>query len=194
MKIRPTIVVGAATLAGLSACTSSSTKAADSAARTEQSAVANGFNKLAAAQPLPIFDYSQLRQNLIEIQTAEANGIATTSFMFNLGNADPVHSCPSIGYPIPSADQLSSPNQVTNRGDGSNVVAQGDPVGIYRGDTTGTYVICVTPEGKGYAALWEGYVLAVPGTAHWDATTHTLVNHPDGTEFSTSKATAKAGG
>lgn len=173
------------------ACAPRSTKSADKAATVEQQAVAAGFNKLAAAQPLPIFDYSQLRQNMIEIQTAEANGIATTTFMFNLGTADPIHSCPSVGYPIPSASQLSSPDQVTNRGEGSSVVAQGDPVGVYRGDTSGTYVICVAEDGTGYATMWEGFVLAVPGTAHWDAATHSLVNHPDGTEFSTSKEDAK---
>ena len=193
MRVRPLIAVGGAALA-LAACSNPTSKEVRKAARTENAAVASAFNKLAVAQPLPIFDYSQLRQNLIEIQTAEANGIATTSFMFNLGAPDPVHSCPSVGYPIPSSDQLSSPNQVTDLGDGSSVIAQGDPVGIYRGDTTGTYVICVSPAGKGYATLWEGFVMTVPGTAHWDQTTHQLINHPDGTEFSTSKDTAKAGG
>ena len=193
MRVRPSIAIGAAVLA-VAGCSASQAKAGNKAARQEQQAVAGGFQKMAAAQPVPIFDYSQLRQNLIEIQTAEANGIATTSFMFNLGAADPVHSCPSVGYPIPSSDQLTAPSQQVHNSDGNFVLPQGDPVGVYRGDTTGTYVICVSDSGTGYATLWEGYVLTVPGTAHWDQATHSLVNHPDGMDFSTSKDTAKAGG
>lgn len=122
------------------------------------------------AQPAPRRPYSQLRQNLIEIETAQMDSTQTTSFMFNQGAADPVAQCPSVGFPIPTTNQLSNPDKVIG-GDTDVVISQIEPNGIYTGDSSGTYVMCIDGDGNAYALYWEGFVMAVAGPASWDATT-----------------------
>jgi hypothetical protein len=126
------------------------------------------LDRYQATQPVPQFDWSQLRQNLIEINTAQAETTQTTSFFFNLGTDAPVSSCPSIGFPIASTAQLTNPEQAIDpfRGDNGGVtVPQIEQTGVYTGDSSGTYVICVDPAGTPYAFYWEGYVATVTGPA-----------------------------
>ena len=127
------------------------------------------------AQPVPQFKYSQIRQTLIDIETAQANGIQTTSFFFNLGVTAPIQSCPSLGFPVATTDEITNPLQTSNPGDSSSTaIGNLDPNGIYTGDSTGTYVICVAPDGSTYAQYWEGYVDSVSGPAVWDTTTNAI--------------------
>lgn len=149
--------------AGLTACTTES-----SAVRQDREAADANLNRLDDAQPVPEFNFSQLRQNLIEINTAQADTTQTTSFFFNLGTVDPVASCPSIGFPIPSTMQLTNPWQTSWRDSGGAVVAQAEQTGVYTGDSSGTYVICIDATGDAYAFYWEGHVAAVTGPAEWD--------------------------
>lgn len=128
-------------------------------------------------QPIPHFAYSQLRQNLIELETALANGVQTTSFFMNQGVADPEGVCPSIGAPIANTSQLSNPQQVVdgsgNNGGGNVTVGQMDPYGIYTPSaSSGTFVMCVGADGKPYADYWEGFVRTIFGPAKWNYTTH----------------------
>lgn len=125
---------------------------------------------LQQAHPTPRFTRSQLRQNLIEITTAQAETTATTSFFYNMGVAQPVHSCPSIGFPIPTTMQLTNPEQSVNmghQGGGSHTLPLAEQTGVYTGDSTGTYVICVDAQGDGYAMYWEGFVQTVAGPAEF---------------------------
>lgn len=140
-------------------------------------------------QPIPVFTYSQLRQNLIEIETSQANSTQTTSFFFNQGVQDPITTCPSIGYPIPATYQLSNPQQIVNGDNGRvSTVPQIEANGVYTGDTSATYVICVDASGKAYANYWEGFVSTVTGPAVWDEASHTvhLTGAPTAT-FTTAK-------
>lgn len=123
---------------------------------------------LQRAHPTPKFKRSQLRQNLIELTTAQAETTQTTTFFFNQGIADPVMVCPSIGFPIPSTAQLTNPEQKVNRHD--LTLPQVEPTGVYTGDSTGTYVICIDAKGKAFASYWEGFVQTVTGPAEWNAT------------------------
>jgi hypothetical protein len=132
------------------------------------------------SQPVPVFTHSQLRQNLIEIETAQANATATTSFMFLMagsGTTGPlVQSCPSIGFPIPATYQLTNPDQIVNGDNGRvSTIAQLEANGVYTSGTTGTYVICVDPNGTPYAFYHEGFVSTVSGPAHWDNTKGEIV-------------------
>lgn len=154
---------------------------------------AESTKSLVNNQPLPHFAYSQARQNMIELETAMANGVQTTSFFFNQGELDPVDSCPSVGVPIPNTASLSNPEQVvTDRGDrnGGNVtISQMDPIGIYvPSSSTGTFVVCIDAQGKPYANYWEGFVKTVFAPAKWNEQTHKvdLVGPPSFT-FSTKK-------
>lgn len=120
------------------------------------------------AQPVPVFNWSQLRQNLIELETTQAQTTATTTFFFNMGTPEPISSCPSIGYAIPATFQLTNPSKIEGNRDGGYVaVEQIESTGVYTGDTTGTYVMCVDDAGEAYAFYWEGFVATVAGPAEW---------------------------
>ena len=159
------------------------------AQQTEQQAASQGMNALLHDQPVPNFQYSQLRQNLIELQAAQANGTTTTSFFLNMGSNDPVFQCSSIGAPIASTTELTNPLQ-TERHDGqyaggNTVIGQADPTGVYTGSSTGTYIMCVGANGAVNPVYWEGTVLTAFGPAHWDKSAHTMVvDGPSGSKFS----------
>lgn len=140
----------------------------------EQQENTQAVSQLIHTQPVPQFDYSQLRQNMIELATAEAEGVQTTSFFFNQGVQEPIGSCPSIGYPIPASFSLTAPEQFVGSGNGNLALPQAEPTGVYPGDTTGTKVICVDAQGLAYAKYWEGFVDTETGPARWNPTTHTV--------------------
>lgn len=151
------------------ACTSGNAK--PSSVSQDKAAANANLDRLNDAQPVPSFSWSQLRQNLIEINRAQAETTQTTTFFFNMGVASPVMSCPSIGYPIPTTMQLTNPLQEISHGSyGQSVVGQAEQTGVYTGDSTGTYVICVNAQGQAYGTYWEGFVYAITGPAEWDAT------------------------
>lgn len=166
MKHRKKLAAIALATLALSACTdpdSGSDTVKDDAEQAAQQ-----LDRYQDTQPIPQFDWSQLRQNLIEINTAQAETTQTTSFFFNLGTDQPVASCPSIGFPIPSTAQLTNPDQVIDpfgRDDDPSVVAQIEQTGVYTGDSSGTYAVCVAPDGSPYAFYWEGYIATVTGPA-----------------------------
>lgn len=175
---RSVAVAGAAVagMVSLAACGGSSAPANSS----NQKAETNQLGVYNATQPLPVFNKSQLRQTLIEIETAQSQPTPTTTFFFNLGTTDPISQCPSIGFPVPTTDQISNPDQVINsdsyRGSPGAVIPQIDPNGIYSGDSTGTYVLCLNATGTAYASYWEGYVYTVSGSASWDSKTKAVTN------------------
>lgn len=159
---------------GVAACNSGT----PSAVSQDQNTSASILGQMEQAQPAPKFKWSQIREDLIEIESAQANTIQTTSFFFNLGVQDPIQSCPSIGFPVASTDQITNPQQVAydqGSGGGGNVaIGQIDPNGIYGGDSTGTYVVCTAANGQPYFHYWEGYVDTVSGPAVWDAGSHSV--------------------
>lgn len=176
---RPTIVAflaGAITVAiagGLAACSSSSdATAVDSNAmnRQLQQYQLNGQN-------VPYFLWSQYRQTGIDVETAQANGVATTTFFFQYGAVAPIKSCPSIGFPMASTSELTNPLQGDSSGGstGNITIGQMDPNGMFTGQSSGTYVVCVTGAKQKEIVYWEGDVETEGGAAHWDATTHSIV-------------------
>ncbi len=167
MSRRPAIIVAllAVTLT-LAACTTG-----NEAVREDQATAAANLDRLNDAQPVPEFTWSQLRQNLIDITKSQADTTQTTAFFFNMGVQNPVAVCPSIGFPIPTTAQLTNPNQAVRVGTAGDrhVLPQVEQTGVYTGDSTGTYVICVDAEGNAYAQYWEGFVATVAGPAEWDS-------------------------
>lgn len=145
--------------------------AQDKESRQQQSASVNLINN----QPVPDIGYSQMRQNLIELETAEATGVQTTSFFFNANIQDPIRSCPSIGVPIPNTASLSNPHQALWGGNSSAVIDQMDPNGVYAPtSSTGTFVMCVDQNGQPHPAYWEGPVETEFGAARWNAGIHQI--------------------
>lgn len=171
-KIVPVIAGAALAVAVLAGCTPSS----DNGQQQENSQQQQDTNSLEASQPIPHFNYSQIRQTMIDAETIAANGTQTTSFFFMMGDANPVFTCPSIGMPVANTAQLSNPQQVVGTGN-SNAVTTGqmDPDGVYApAASSGTYVICVNGSGSDYLMYWEGDVLTSAAGAEWDAATRTI--------------------
>lgn len=183
MKISPKFAIIGVIMVGLlttaSACTGESVSSDE--AVSEQI-----LSDLQKAQPVPMFKYSQYRQNLIEIVTAQAHATPTTTFFFNSGVKDPVYSCPSIGFPIPGTTQLTNPEQIEDRTNGDVVIPQVEPNGTFSGETTNTTTICRDANGRGYAVGWEGFTMPITGPAEWNAEKGVaeLVGAPTG-EFTT---------
>lgn len=168
-----TLIIGTAMLAlSIAACTSGPPSGNTQEYRQQQA----NTNSLESSQPLPHYNYSQIRQTLIDAETISANGTQTTSFFFQMGLQDPVFTCPSLGMPVPNSASLSNPQQPYNgpvTTDGGDVVSQMDPNGIYAPtSSSGTYVICVNNAGQPYLQYWEGDVMTVAALAEWDKTTH----------------------
>jgi len=131
-------------------------------------------------QPVPFFKYSQVRQNLIELEHAEAEGVQTTTFFCpNNGCSKaypPIKVCASIGAPIPITDELSNPEQPLRdnsepleNGGGNVVVGEMDPNGIYPGNGEGTRAMCIGKGGTVIPAYWEGPVETEYAPAVWNA-------------------------
>lgn len=120
-------------------------------------------------QPMPGAKFSQYRQTVIDVEGAQIHGVATTSFFFIYGSPNPIEVCPSIGFPVASTAQLTNPFQVIwGSNSGSGVVGQAEPNGVYTGQSSGTYVVCVGPNGVGRIDYAEEDVHTVGAAAHWD--------------------------
>lgn len=168
----PLIVVGGILGA---ACGQSGAKTTKSTA-TEAQTANEQLGQFLQNQPVPIFNYSQLRENVKDIETMQASGTVTTSFFFNQGVQDPILSCPSVGFAIPSEDQLTNPAKaIPAPNSQSAVVSQIEATGVYTGGSTGTYVICIDGNGAAYPFYWEGFVSTVGAPAVWDSAKHQVV-------------------
>lgn len=149
--------IGVLIAAGLAAC-------GPDATTTDQQNTNAQLLRYQANQPVPQFDRSQYRQTVIDVESAQVHGVATTTFFFNLGVTAPIKVCPSIGFPVASTSQLTNPLQSQTGGP----VAQAEPNGVFTGDSSGTYVVCVASNGQRYISYWEGDVHTEGGPAHWD--------------------------
>jgi hypothetical protein len=150
----------------------------DSATTKDQQSTDSQLSRYQSNQPIPSADFSQYRQTIIDVENAQIHGVATTSFFFNQGTPNPVKSCPSIGFAVPSTSQLTNPEQIAYSGSGSGgygVISQMEPNGSYTGHSTGTNVICVAANGTKYISYWEGVVGTEGGPAHWDRTQGLIV-------------------
>lgn len=144
-----------------------------SSVSSDQNATNNQLTTFQKNQPVPYNTFSQYRQTMINVEQAEIHGTATTSFFYNMGSNVPLKSCPSTGFPVPSDAELTNPTQAIGNG---AVVDQSDPTGVYSGPSTGTYVVCVTPDGQQRINYWEGYVETEGGAAHFDKASGQIVD------------------
>jgi len=187
--------VAAVVLTGIivSACAQGGSAAQQAANGSDTQASATGFHQLQINQPVPLVNWSQYRETLIEIELAQAHTVQTTSFFFNQGVQDPVSTCPSIGFGVASTTELTNPLQDDLQGPNGNAgvaLAQPDPTnGVYSGNSTGTYVVCVNGDGTNYINYWEGFVQTVTGPAVWNESTHSVqLTGPSSVHVKTSAA------
>lgn len=164
----------AATLT-LSACSGGASSSSNTKEQTQQNADSAAF---LTAQPVPHFDWSQIRQTLIDVEGAQAHTIQTTSFFFMMGMDHPYLICNSVGFPVASTTELTNPQQVEHHssdGGGNAVINQPDPTGVYSGNSAGTYVLCINQNGQAEMQYAEPDVHTVAGQAAWDTKTGTIV-------------------
>jgi hypothetical protein len=99
------------------------------------------------SQPIPVFRWSQDRDNLIQIYKMKNEARATYAVVRSGGTGEILWHCPSIGFPIPADAQLTNPLQLAYGH--SAVIEQAEPNGLFSSkNTDGTYIICVLGDGS----------------------------------------------
>jgi hypothetical protein len=136
---------------GLSACDrTQSADSKDTKVVDEQQAV------YAQSQPIPVFKWSQDRDNLIQIYRQKATESRNTyTVVRSYGTGEIMWHCASVGFPLPADTQLTNPVKLDSRWVTNGVnhyidgqVEQAEPNGLYTSkNTDGTYVLCVDDQG-----------------------------------------------
>jgi hypothetical protein len=188
MRISRKVLIPVLFLAVIGASVAACDTSTSQSAQQEQAATNSQMDQYLKVQPIPYFDSSAMRQTLIEILKAQVTPTNTWSVEVAL-DGTALFMCPSIGYPIPATDELTNPQQVVNVNTGkvnganqweSGVVSQADPNGVYGGDTAGTYILCVAPDGKYTPVYAEPNVTVFPFPVTIDPVTHRIVVDPNG--------------
>lgn len=111
-------------------------------------------------QPLHQYEFSRERaaiQALYDYRIRD--GIDTWTVWLGGGTGEPIDMCPSKGFPLPYTTSMTNPWQVTNggyaEGTGNVTTGQAEPNGLYPGDTTATWVLCVGDDGRVYPEYVE---------------------------------------
>lgn len=94
--------------------------------------------------PLPVYDYSAVRDTLIQINNAIVPDMRPAWFVFSTPGIGITDSCAGVGAPIPYSTQLTNP-QRPYKPDYQDTTAlpQPEPDGTYKPDATqGTWVLC----------------------------------------------------
>ncbi len=155
------LVVFFGTFAGTCSNNSEESEKGGKTAKEEQKAVQTGFNRLSNSQQVPTFDWSQERQTVIDVETIRATGATSTTAGY-LEGIGLIWWCPSAGAPVPSSYQLSGSTQWVDLPDDNSrelfSIDQGEPTGVYIGQSSGTWTLCLDNNGKKFAKYWEGYV------------------------------------
>lgn len=107
-------------------------------------------------QPVPSFDWSLERHMLIQLYAARQRATNTFSVVQSEYTGKILWSCPSMGFPLPYATQLTNPLQLASRyamTDGAHytdgVIAQQEPNGLFTPPAAdGTWVPCVDEKGR----------------------------------------------
>lgn len=165
--MRRYIAIGLAVLAlGVAACsTPSGDKSTEEKQRdnvaSENNSLATGFARLTKSQQIPSYDYSQERQTLIDVLGVRAHGTHGTAVATTL-SGELLWWCPTQGAPVPSTYQVSPSQQYVDiKGDDTRAkfpVDQGEPTGVYVGDSAATWSICLDDNGTPFGKYEEANV------------------------------------
>jgi len=138
----------------LAACDSSD----EEARKAEERQAGTQLETYQKVQPVPFYDFSQVRDTLIQINTLLIEGRQGFATIVNPLTGEPIFSCPSVGFPIPADTQVTNPANVAREG---AVVEQIEPNGTFTSkNTQGTYILCVADGGKAIPVYSEPPVIA----------------------------------
>ncbi len=124
-----------------------------SAVQQEQEITERSQDQLMRNQPIPTFDWSLERHLLIQLYGARQRATATFSFVQSEYTGKVLWSCPSLGFPLPYATQLTNSVQPIwdhdIHGTAGVTVALPEPNGLYPpASAEGTWVMCVDAKGR----------------------------------------------
>ncbi len=115
----------------------------------------------AGSQPIPFFNFSQVRDTLIQIYNQIVPESRSTYSVFFTNDGTPVWSCPSRGFPLAADTQLTNP--LKNWGGQGAAIEQAEPSGVYTSkNTNATWVLCVRDNGDVVPVYSEPMVLTFP--------------------------------
>lgn len=112
-------------------------------------------------QPIPFFNFSSQRQELIDIYKAINDSVSTYTYLYSPYLNTLTLICPSISFPIDSATQLDNPSKISwSSTSQSHVLPQAEPDGLYPPNSAeGTYVMCLNNDGTGSPVYSEPNVM-----------------------------------
>jgi hypothetical protein len=150
----------------LGACTEG-----DNARRADEQLAGEQLGIYQNGQPVPIYDFSQVRDTLIQINTMLVEGRQSYATIVSPLTGEPLFSCPSVGFPIPADTQLTNPSQVVSTASGA-VVEQIEPNGTFTSkNTNATYILCIQEDGSAVPVYSEPPVIASGAALVWDPAT-----------------------
>lgn len=129
-------------------------------ANSNESQIVNKQQQIYAnVQPVPLFDFSEQRNTLIQIYDAKNQARQTWAVIQSI-TGQFVYACPSVGFPIPADTELTNPQA----GVGSYYpLPQAEPDGLYTStNTDATYVLCVRADGSVVPIYTEQKVTLFP--------------------------------
>ena len=124
-----------------------------SAASIEQSSQDLQMQQFLRNQPVPSYDWSLERHMLIQLYAARQKATNTFSVVQSEFTGKILWSCPSMGFPLPYATQLTNSLQLIQKNDSGHwydgVVGQQEPNGLFSPPAAdGTWVPCVDEKGR----------------------------------------------
>ncbi len=145
-----------AVVLALTSCVSSSSISRDKQTVEDQQSIYQ------RNQPIPLFDWSQDRDVLIQIYQAKNEARTTYTVVTADGSGQVLFVCPSVGYALPADTQLTNGLQALNWSS-APVVEQAEPNGLYSSkNTDGTYVLCIRESGEIAPVYTEAKVTTYP--------------------------------
>jgi len=173
-------IIGALFLVAVVATVAACSGGSNAASQDENNASSDIWNHYNQVQPLyQPTGRSAYRDVMTYAEATHVLGLNTyTFFLRKGGGGGPLFECPSKGSAVPNTAQLSNPDFITpdpnngnsNNNPGSLLVGNMDPDGLYPpAASQGTYVECLTPQGKSYLAYGEDDLVQLnTNSAHWD--------------------------
>lgn len=158
-KILGIVVITAVLLSG---CRSEPTQE-----EMDQEAVQGQQAQYAKGQPVPAFNWSLERDNIIKLYKLRNEKVSThTVWRSDYGMVE--GDCPSLGYGIPYDTSLTNPYQALWRsgtnGRASAVVGQAEPNGVFAStNTAATWIMCIGMAGNIEPHYVEAKVTTYPG-------------------------------
>ena len=119
----------------------------------------------AKVQPVPVYDWSLERDNIIKLYNLRNEKVTThTVWRSDYGIVE--GDCPSMGYGIPYDTSLTNPLQgvhISGNG-GVTSIGQAEPNGVFAStNTAATWVMCLSPSGTAIEPVYvESKVTTYP--------------------------------